>query len=120
MAASSKKQEDVIVTSRLIFPVPEMRTKWERLWPKDERGTTTVTNQESIVRSRVHRYSVHDTQQFSKQVGYVNTVNTARVYSDGEATWCWVVHNKLQPCVKSSPTGKVYTSTCFIQPSVNK
>ncbi|CAO4376264.1 unnamed protein product [Caenorhabditis nigoni] len=120
MSQALKKADDVaVVTSRLVFPVPEMRTKWERLWPKDERGSA-VTSQESVVRSRVQRYSVHDSNQISKQIGYVNTVNTARVYSDGDVTWCWVVHNKLQPCVKSTPTGKVFTSTCFIQPSINQ
>uniref|UniRef100_A0A1I7THJ5 VASt domain-containing protein n=1 Tax=Caenorhabditis tropicalis TaxID=1561998 RepID=A0A1I7THJ5_9PELO len=72
-----------IVTSNIQFPVAEFRTK------------------ESFVRSRVQRYSVHDSRQISKQ--------------DGEATWCWVVHNKLAPGAK-----KVYTSTCFIQPSANK
>ncbi|PIC22440.1 hypothetical protein B9Z55_016502 [Caenorhabditis nigoni] len=98
MSQALKKADDVaVVTSRLVFPVPEMRTKWERLWPKDERGSAVTS-----------------------QIGYVNTVNTARVYSDGDVTWCWVVHNKLQPCVKSTPTGKVFTSTCFIQPSINQ
>ncbi|EFO87773.1 hypothetical protein GCK72_018742 [Caenorhabditis remanei] len=113
------KKEDAVASSKIIFPVAELRTKWERLWPKDERGVT-VTSQESIVRSRVQRYSVHDSQQISKQIGYVNTVNTARVYSDGDVTWCWVVHNKLTPTVKSTPSGKIYTSTCYIQPAANQ
>ncbi|CCD64074.1 SpermaTHecal expression [Caenorhabditis elegans] len=119
MSQKSKKSiGDVVVTSKLVFPVAEFRTKWERLWPKDEMGTT-VTNQESFVKSRVQRYSVDDSKQISKQVGYMNTVNTARVYSDGDKTWCWVVHSKLGPHAKTS-TGKVYTSMCFIQPSANE
>ncbi|CAI2355300.1 unnamed protein product [Caenorhabditis sp. 36 PRJEB53466] len=109
-----EKENEHVVTSTIVIPVTEFRTKWQRVWPNDEKNMKTVTSQESFVRSRVQRYSVGDSEQISKQIGYVNTVNTARVYSDGEQTWCWVVHNKLAP-----ETTQVYTSTCFIQPTAN-
>ncbi|CAB3397332.1 unnamed protein product [Caenorhabditis bovis] len=104
------------MSSTIEFYVDDYRTKWQRI--ASIPVAISKANQESLVRSRVQRYSISgDHNGLSSQVGYVNTINTAKIYSDGNAAEAWVVHN---PIPKAEEGTRIYTNTIFIQPSCNK